>query len=73
MKAMLPKEAFYKRGQLGPHIFMTDDDDALINALNIVWPEAKTILCVWHILQSTYRWVGARNLTKTRQGNWLKW
>ena len=57
MKKMLSHEAFFKRGERGPVLFMTDDDDALRNALKTVWPEALCILCVWHILQSTYRWL----------------
>ena len=36
---------------LGPRLFMTDDDTALINALKKTWPEAVCLLCVWHLLQ----------------------
>ena len=57
MKKLLPKEAFFKRGEKGPRLFMTDDDEALRNALKNVWPQALLLLCVWHILQSVYRWL----------------
>ena len=50
-KSMLSKDAFFKRGDKGPSLFMTDDDPALINSLQKTWPQAKTLLCVWHILQ----------------------
>ena len=57
MKKMISHEVFFKICERGPVLFMTDDDEALRNALKSVWPEALCILCVWHILQSTYRWL----------------
>ena len=32
-KILLPNYAFYKRAELGPHCFLTDDCDAEINSL----------------------------------------
>ena len=55
---ILPDDAFGKRGkQTGPVLFMTDDADSEINALKKVWPEAKLLLCVWHVLNAVWRWL----------------
>ena len=57
-KNILPDDAFGKRGkQNGPVLFMTDDADAEINALKQVWPEARLLLCVWHVLNAVWRWL----------------
>lgn len=57
-KDVLPEDAFHKRGkENGPVLFMTDDADAEINALHTVWPEAKHLLCVWHVLNAVWRWL----------------
>jgi hypothetical protein len=57
LKLLLPTNAFHKRGEQGPKLFMTDDDEALRNALKKVWPNAKTLLCTWHNLQAAFRWL----------------
>lgn len=44
-------------GQGYPKIFITDDSDAERNALKYVWPNSKTLLCRFHILQSVWRWL----------------
>ena len=46
-KSMLSKDAFFKRGDKGPSLFMTDNDPALINSLKKTWPQAKTLLCIF--------------------------
>ena len=62
LKEVLPEDAFYKRGkERGPSLFMTDDADAEINALHDVWPEAKLLLCVWHVLNAVWRWLWDSN------------
>ena len=54
----MPDDVFGKRGkQTGPVLFMTDDADSEINALKKVWPEAKLLLCVWHVLNAVWRWL----------------
>ena len=58
LRNVLPDNAFYKKGKnKGPVIFMTDDADGEINALKTVWPEAKLLLCVWHVLNAVWRWL----------------
>jgi len=39
-----------------PTIFLTDNSDAEI-ALNAVWPNSKSLLCIFHILQDLWRWL----------------
>ena len=57
-KRILPDDAFAKRGkEIGPTLFMTDDANAEINALRKVWPTAKLLLCVWHVLNAVWRWL----------------
>ena len=34
-----------------PIIFMTDCDQAQINAIDAVYPETKILLCLWHVLR----------------------
>ncbi|XP_078159354.1 protein FAR1-RELATED SEQUENCE 5-like [Carex rostrata] len=36
-------------GEKQPYVIITDREFALINAINIVFPECKHLLCVWHI------------------------
>ena len=62
LKDVLPDDAFYKRGkERGPSLFMTDDADAEINALHDVWPDAKLLLCAWHVLNAVWRWLWDSN------------
>ena len=57
LKKLLPQKAFFKRGERGPTLVMTDDDLATINAIKKVWPEAKCLLCSWHNIQAVFRWL----------------
>ena len=41
-------------GKKAPDCFMTDNDDALKNALKAVWPESQQFLCHFHILQQVH-------------------
>lgn len=49
-----------------PTIFLTDNSDAEINALKAVWPNSKSFLCIFHVLQAVWRWLwdGKNNINK---------
>ena len=38
-------------------MFITDDCEAEKNALKTVWPESRQLLCIFHYLQSWWRWL----------------
>ncbi|GFQ88865.1 SWIM-type domain-containing protein [Trichonephila clavata] len=44
-------------GQDHPDIFMSDDSSAEKGALAAVWPEAKQLLCHFHVAQAEWRWL----------------
>lgn len=44
-------------GQMYPEIFMTDDSDAEREALRRTWPHSKSLLCLFHVSQSVWRWL----------------
>jgi len=44
-------------GQGYPSLFLTDNSDAEINALKTVWPQSRSLLCIFHVLQSVWRWL----------------
>lgn len=45
-----------QQGQITmPSTIFTDKEQALLNALNAVLPEAKSMLCLWHINQNIYK------------------
>ena len=74
-KKILPDDAFANRGRdKGPVLFMTDDADAEINALHKVWPEARLLLCVWHVLNAVWRWLweGVHKINKADRPYLLK-
>jgi len=55
--ALLDSSCFYGRGTSGPEVFMTDDATAERQALSVVYPETKCLLCVFHILQAHWRYL----------------
>ena len=57
LRSVMPDGAFYGRGDTGPQIFITDDAEAERNALRTTWPEATQLLCIFHYLQSWWRWL----------------
>ena len=62
--------AFGGRGASGPSCVMTDDSASERNALKATWPEATQLLCIFHVLQATWRWLfnqkhGIRHQVKT--------
>ena len=48
---------FGGRGAAGPRVIMTDDSTSERNALGAVWPEARLLLCIFHVLQAAWRWL----------------
>jgi transposase-like protein len=42
-------ESFKNCFGISPKVFLTDKEDALRNAISVVFPEAKNLLCIWHI------------------------
>ena len=58
LKSILPKHAFGGKGvDKGPDIVLTDDDSAQRQALQAKWKSAVLLLCVFHFLQETWRWL----------------
>ncbi|XP_058628486.1 uncharacterized protein LOC131538589 isoform X2 [Onychostoma macrolepis] len=57
LQSILPGDAFYGRGVLGPKVVMTDDCKALRQALQNVFPQTTSLLCVFHVLQAMWRWL----------------
>jgi hypothetical protein len=37
--------------------FMTDDSSAIKNALAVVWPDVRQLLCLFHVPQAVWRWL----------------
>jgi len=37
--------------------FMTDDSTAIKNALAVVWPDVRQLLCLFHVPQAVWRWL----------------
>ena len=67
VKAVLPKHAFGGNGpEVGPSIFLTDDDSAQRNALRAYWRSSVLLLCIFHFLQAVWRWLldGANLINK---------
>jgi len=49
-----------------PTIFLTDNSHSEINALKLVWPNLKSLLCIFHILQAVWSrlWDSDNNIKK---------
>ena len=56
-KELLPPHAFYGRGVSGPQVFLTDDCDAERRSLQQVFPDSVQLLCAFHVLQATWRFL----------------
>ncbi|XP_022089374.1 uncharacterized protein LOC110978577 [Acanthaster planci] len=54
---MIPEDGFYGRGEQGPVVFLTDDSDSERQSLQEVFPNSITLLCVFHVLQATWRFL----------------
>ena len=63
---MLPSNAFYRRGDLGAKVIVTDNSPPERNALHVIWPEATLLLCIVRFLQSrwTYLWDTKNKIAK---------
>eukprot|EP00057_Strongylocentrotus_purpuratus_P017237 XP_011671711.1 PREDICTED: uncharacterized protein LOC105441859 [Strongylocentrotus purpuratus] len=63
---IIPKDAFFGRGTLGPRVFLSDDSEAERQSLAAVFPDATLILCVFHLLQAVWRflWEGKNQIRK---------
>uniref|UniRef100_A0A1A8L8P5 Si:dkey-75a21.2 n=1 Tax=Nothobranchius pienaari TaxID=704102 RepID=A0A1A8L8P5_9TELE len=57
LKTLLPGDAFYGRGELGPNVFMTNDCKALRQALQNLFPQTTPLLSVFHVLHAMWRWL----------------
>ena len=51
-----------------PIIFMTDCDQAQINAIGAVYPETKILLCPWHVLRA----IRSHFVTEAHPALWQK-
>ena len=75
LKSVLPVGAFHGRGRdLGPCLFMSDDCDALRNALSQSWPCALLLLCQFHVLQAlwAYLWDAKHSIAKDDRPTFLR-
>ncbi|KAK3916852.1 Uracil phosphoribosyltransferase, partial [Frankliniella fusca] len=57
LKSILPPNAFFGRGDLGPQIGMTDDSAAERNSLKTTFPGIVLLLCLFHILNAYWGYV----------------
>ena len=51
----------------GPETILTDKDDALINAIAAIFPDTKSMICLWHInknILSKAKWAIHRSLLR---------
>lgn len=56
LKDLIGVEGFFGTIE-GPSIFMTDDCNSERSSLHSVWPKAKLLLCLFHVLQAIWRWL----------------
>ena len=62
LKNCLADYAFHGNGPMvGPKIVLTDNCQEEKNALKSAWPPANLLLCIFHILQQTWRWLLDKN------------
>ena len=58
LKSVMPSDAFYGRGcEIGPELILTDEQAAQHEALRLVWPNSRQLLCLFHYLQRWWRWL----------------
>ena len=55
LKVCMGEGSFYS--QLYPSVIMIDNCSELRSALRLVWPGARLLLCIFHILQQIWRWL----------------
>lgn len=63
-KSFIETRMFNGRGKSGPLLFMTDDSAAERAAIKKAFPNSELLLCIFHILQATWRYVlnGSNNI-----------
>ena len=57
LKNCMGNDAFFGRKCLGPRVIMTDNCSELRDALKIVWPQSRLLLCIFHLMQQVWRWL----------------
>lgn len=55
LQDLLPTSAFYNNGS--PKNIMIDDSSAEMEGLHQTWPNSNIFLCIFHFLQSMWRWL----------------
>ena len=55
LKGLFPPKSFY--GESCPENIITDDSSAERDGFKNAWPTATLYLCVFHFLQSMWRWL----------------
>ena len=55
LKSLFPECSFYSKGS--PDNIITDDSQAERSGLKKTWPNASLYLCVFHFLQTMWRWL----------------
>ena len=61
LRTLFPSNAFFGRGGRGPQMYITDDCVAEKKALKSIWPESVQFLCIFHYLQSWWKWLWDSN------------
>jgi hypothetical protein len=57
---------------INPKVFVTDKEDALRNAISVVFPEATNLLCIWHINKNVLKNCLNKFDTREQFGNFMK-
>ena len=58
VKECLPFDAFYGRGkEMGPEVFLTDNNNEERAAVSNAWPTAFLALCLFHVMEAVWRWL----------------
>ena len=70
---VMPKKAFFGRGKKGPEVFLTDDSETERRRLNAVYPDAKVVLCVFHLLQALWRYLWQAKMPFSRKTDHIYW
>ena len=58
LQSVIPINGFGGKGSTaGPDVILTEDSTAEREGLREVWPNSILLLCIFHFLQSTWRWL----------------
>ena len=62
LRNILPESAFFSSGKsVGPKTMITDNCKEERDALKSTWPSVTVLLCTFHMLQQTWRWLTDKN------------